>query len=439
MSRFRKQDRDAAQDDATLVPKIFLIEDSVALGLLLKHRIEAETSVQVEWHKTYAEAAAALAAHRPSLAISGFNLPDAPSGEMLDLLTDQGVPTIVFSAGLDRKLRDRISSPNVVDYFLKDAKDCVDQILHTIARTAANSAIPILVVDDMQSSRESLVELLRRQNFQIFEACSGKDALAILAANEAIELVVTDYHMPDMDGQQLLQQIRSLYAPDRLRVIGISASSDPFLSASFLKAGASDFVYRPYIAEEVKCRINSNIETLSQIKRLRFLAERDPMTALFNRRAFFERAGKITADLKKRDGIGSVAILDIDHFKKVNDTYGHDVGDTVIKAVATVLSDAAAEANAVAARFGGEEFVVLFSDLDSDAVQASCEAIRQRVAEMAIPYGNTTFGITASMGVAALQLGEGMDNNLNAADQMLYMAKANGRNRIFNDALIFAS
>jgi diguanylate cyclase (GGDEF)-like protein len=440
MSRFRTQNRNAARGrkEAALAPTIFLIEDALALGMLLQYRIQAETSARVEWFKTYAQATDALSRVRPSLAVSGFNLPDAPSGEMLDLLTEMGIPTIVFSAGLDRNLRERISAPNVIDYFLKDAEDCVDQTLQTIARVAANSTIPILVVDAVQSSRVSLVDMIKRQNFQVFEAGSGKDALDILAQNDAIELVITDYHMPDMDGQELVKQIRARHAPDRLRVIGISASSDPFISASFLKAGASDFVYRPHIAEEVKCRVNSNIDTLNQIKRLRFLAERDAMTGLFNRRAFFERTAVIIAAMRESAAIGSIATLDIDNFKKLNDSYGHDTGDMVIKAVAAILAEAVAEVGSLAARFGGEEFVVLFQDMDSNEVQAVCESVRAKIAQLAIPFHDTTFGVTASIGVSSLQLSEGVDNNLNAADQMLYMAQHGGRNQVFSDALVVA-
>lgn len=436
MSRFREQDRKARRQTSVSPPRsIFLIEDSLALGLLLKGRIEAETATTVQWFKTQAEAADALSRQRPSLAVSGLNLPDAPDGEIVDLLESWDVPTILFTATLNRKVRERFASANIIDYFVKDAPDTVDQIVRTIVRLAENSAIAVLVVDDMESSRSSLVELLRQQNFRTFEACSGAQALELLDAHDDIELVITDYFMPDMDGHELTRHIRARHAPDRLRVIGISASSDPFLSASFLKAGASDFVYRPYIVEEVKCRIESNIETLNQIKRLRFLAERDPLTGLYNRRAFFERADGELERLRLNDGQGSVAILDIDHFKKVNDTYGHDTGDRVIKAVAGVLNAMVDRGNAITARFGGEEFLILFTDIDSDEVQARCEQMRQMMADLAIPYEDTALSVTVSIGVALIQHQEGMDNNLNAADQMLYMAKNSGRNRVLSDAL----
>ncbi|MET0364736.1 MAG: diguanylate cyclase [Sphingobium sp.] len=436
MSLYRQADRRAHSSTTTGGPRsIFIIEDSMALGLLLQSRIAQHSAIDVQLYKTYAEARDALDSHMPLLAVTGLNLPDAPDGEILELLATGNVPTILFTASLNRRIRERFSSPNIVDYFVKDVPDTVDQIVRTIIRVTEQAATPILIVDDMTSARQDLASLLVRHNYRIFEASSGTDALEILAENEAIELVVTDYNMPDMDGYELTREIRARYAADRVRVIGISASSDPYLSASFLKAGASDFIYRPFIPEEVRCRIGGNIETLEHIRHLRFLAERDPLTGLYNRRAFFERAHTILDEMRAENGQGSVAILDIDHFKKVNDTYGHDTGDTVIKSVAKVLLDIAERERLITARFGGEEFVILFPKRECDTVNRLCEEIRTRVAALAVPYNDMMLSVTASVGAAILQLEEGIDNNLNAADQMLYMAKNTGRNRVIYDAV----
>jgi diguanylate cyclase (GGDEF)-like protein len=404
---------------------------------LLKKRVEARKAINVEQYRTLAETLDALARRRPLLAVTDLHLSDAPDGEILALLADHDIPTILVTDTIDREIRERFSALNIVDYFVKGARDTVEQITSTILRFTEEKAPGILIVDDMQSSRASLVALLNRQNYRIYEASSGREALNILSDNHDIELVIVDYQMPDMDGHELTQCIRAHYAADRIRTIGISASSDPFLSASFLKAGASDFIYRPFIAEEVKCRIESNIDTLNHIRNLRFLAERDSLTGLYNRRAFFERAYVRLEDMKSSGQSGSVAILDIDHFKKVNDSYGHDIGDAVIRQVARVLNDQGDRSDSVVARFGGEEFVILFAGVSSTEVQARCEAIRQTIAELAIPCDSGVLSVTVSIGAALIQLSEGMDNNLNAADQMLYMAKNTGRNRVIYDAIFY--
>jgi len=437
MSRFREQDRKALNQFPAPSRELFLIEDSMALGIVLQGKIKAGTSLDVKWCRTFASAAHALREQRPVLAVTGLQLPDAQNGEILDLLAANDIPTILFTATLNRKIRDRFSTPNIIDYFVKDTEGTIDQIVGAIGRFTERVLPSILIVDDADSARLQLIDLLMPQNYRIFEARSGREALEILAANDQIELVITDHHMADMDGHELTRRIRERHTSDRMRVIGISASSDPYLSASFLKAGASDFVYSPFIPEEVRYRVESNIETLDRIKNLRFLAERDPLTGLYNRRAFFERARPMLEECKARQCPGTIAILDIDHFKKVNDTYGHDAGDQVIKRVAKVLDERSERSGTLTARFGGEEFVLLFSGRANEDVQAECEAIRQEIAAMKIPHEKTFLGISVSIGAAVIQHDEGMDNNLNAADQMLYMAKADGRNRVVFDAMFY--
>ncbi|SFF76881.1 response regulator receiver modulated diguanylate cyclase [Novosphingobium sp. CF614] len=407
------------------------------MALMLKSRIEAETRVRVDWYKTYAEAKQALDTTLPTLALTGMNLPDAPDGEIVDLLQEADVPTILFTAMLNRKVRERAGATNVIDYFIKDATDTVDQIIRTIQRVTDGDVSSILIVDDTASARKSLAEILDRQNYRIHEASSGREALQILETAGDIRLVITDYHMADMNGQQLTQEIRAKYPPEQIRIIGISASSDPFLSAALLKAGASDFVYSPFVAEEVRCRIGGNIETLNQIKRLQYLAERDFLTGLYNRRAFFERAHAQIAALRAKGRTASLAILDIDHFKKVNDTYGHDAGDAVIRAVAKVTQNELPETECLAGRLGGEEFVMLLGGMTNDEAIDVCEDVREAIADAAVMHDKTLLKVTASVGVAVMQFDESLDNNLNAADQMLYMAKDQGRNRVCADAVFY--
>lgn len=413
---------------------IMLVEDSAAMALMLKSRIEAETTSEVEWYKTYAEASQALADHRPTLAVTGMNLPDAPDGEIIDLLEEENVPTILFTATLNRKTRERASAPHIVDYFIKDAKDTIDHITRTIQRVTNAAVASILIVDDSESARLTLAEILSLQNYHIYQAACGKEALAVLEEHDDIQLVITDFHMPDMDGHELTRRIRAAYPPEQVRIIGVSASSAPYLSAALLKAGASDFVYRPYIAEEVKCRIGSNIETLTQMRRLQYLAERDFLTGMYNRRAFFERAQTVLNQTSKKGGSASLAILDIDQFKKINDTYGHDTGDKVIQTIAKVIHNVLARRKCLAARFGGEEFVILLADMDNDQAVAVSEDLRQAISEAVVPHNQTKLQVTASIGVAVAQPGETLANNLTAADQMLYMAKEKGRNRVCADA-----
>ncbi|CDZ34584.1 Response regulator/GGDEF domain-containing protein [Neorhizobium galegae bv. officinalis] len=373
-----------------------------------------------------------LAGQKFTLALTGLNLPDAPNGEILALLAEYAVPTIVFTATCETETTVRYTERKIIDYIVKSDNTTVDTVVKTVNRILTNNAFSVLVVDDARWARSGLVEIMQRQNFRVLEALSGKEALDMLADNPSIELVITDYNMPDMDGHELTRRIRATRPSDELRIIGVSSSSDRGLSASFLKAGASDFVYRPFVPEELQCRIDNNVETLTQLKRLRYLAERDHLTGLANRRFFFEK----NPPLEPAPANDAVAILDIDHFKSVNDTYGHEAGDQVLKRLASTLREMTIDKRYLAARLGGEEFAIYMKDTNAFQAHSFCEQVRTRVQATSIPVQDKDISVTISIGVMEMEERETFGNQLNAADQLLYMAKKNGRNRVYSSLTI---
>jgi diguanylate cyclase (GGDEF)-like protein len=270
--------------------------------------------------------------------------------------------------------------------------------------------------------------MLSIQQYAVVEAGSGQEALTILESNPDIQLVVSDYYMPDMDGFELARRIRRL---DRgIRVIGISSSTDRQTSAGFLKAGAHDFVARPFVLEELQCRIASNVETLTQLRQLKDLAARDYLTGLYNRRHFFERGSYLVTEAR---GLGvpvSVALLDIDHFKQLNDQHGHDVGDKALAAVAKSLNQSAARGFNLIARVGGEEFAILFPGADLTEAARLCEVIRQNIAREPLALDGETLALTVSLGVTEIAREDAFDACLGVADRALYAAKQGGRNRV---------
>jgi diguanylate cyclase (GGDEF)-like protein len=411
---------------------ILLIEDSVALSTLLTQRLEQETGGTVTRCATLAAARERIAEKKFTLALTGLNLPDAPKGEILSLLAEHRVPVLVFTATFDADARKRYAEKKIIDYIVKDGHRTVDTVVETVNRVLTNRQFSVLVVDDARSARSGLVEILQRQNFRVTEAHSGRQALECLSADETIDLVITDYHMPDMDGYELTRRIRETKSSEELRIVGVSSSTDRLLSASFLKAGASDFIYRPFVPEELQCRIDNNIETLKQLRRLRQLAERDHLTGLANRRYFFEKMRTVATTSQA----GAIAVLDIDHFKAVNDSFGHDAGDRVLKRLADVMTELCATAKHIPARLGGEEFAIYLNHADAFQAHSFCERLRQTVEDMLVSTGSRDIGVTISIGVVEMEAGETIDNQLNAADQLLYMAKANGRNRVYSDLTI---
>jgi diguanylate cyclase (GGDEF)-like protein len=278
-----------------------------------------------------------------------------------------------------------------------------------------------------------VAELLSSYGFRVLLASSGEDGLRAVDQDPGIRLVITDHEMPGLTGVDLSAKLRERYARDRMAIIGVSGANKPELVARFLKNGANDFLHKPFSREEFFCRVSQNVDNLDLIGTLQDLATKDFLTGLSNRRHFFELAERRIDALHSAGRECAVATLDIDHFKKINDTWGHDGGDLALKSVARALQ-AHMRAEDVVARFGGEEFVVLAGDLDADSSRAYFEALRERIAALSVelPDGRT-FSLTTSIGVCRLPASSAkvpMHAALNESDRMLYIAKAGGRNRV---------
>ncbi len=420
--------------------RVLLVEDSRMFASLLTHRFRAELNIDVALCTSLKtlEATIRFGDHGFSLAVVNLNLPDAAYGEALDLLLDHRLPTIVFTASSDLDMRSRLMERSIIDYVLKDTVQAADNLVASVRRSIANSKTRVLVVDAMPVARKMLVDSLEMQRFQVYEAASGAAAIRALDQYEEIELVLIDDALPDGTGSELTRQITHRHNSHRLRVFGLSASDERLAATAFLKAGASDFLRRPFVSEELQCRIGRIIETLSQLRQLRSAAAIDYLTGLYNRRYFFDQGPRIANDCLKRQTRLSIGILDIDHFKRLNDTYGHEIGDQVLKAVATRLQTLLDGSRNLLARIGGEEFAILFADMDSSTATGFCEELRENLSGLKIQADGEELSVTVSIGIAAINAVETFENYLNAADQFLYMAKHRGRNRVYSDVRMAA-
>ncbi|ODT43890.1 MAG: diguanylate cyclase response regulator [Methylobacterium sp. SCN 67-24] len=428
---YRATDRlpqEATADDR----KILVVEDSKTYSIALCRRLTEEIGLELvacrslnELHEAVTENIAAY-----TLAVVDLNLPDAPRGEAIDFTVQRGIPTIVHTGTFDFETRNRIMERDVIDYVPKDSEFALETVVRAVRRALANRRTRILVVDDVKATRGLLARMLAVQQYDVVEASSGAEALAYLEANPDVRLVVTDYNMPGMDGYALTRHIRRRFSASGLRVIGVSSSNDRMVSVGFLKAGAHDFISMPFVPEELQCRIASNAETQEQIEQLRNLASRDALTGLFNRRHFFEHAPALIAEARARWQKSAVAILDIDDFKQLNDSHGHDLGDRALAGVARCLSQSIEGSNSLLARIGGEEFAILFPGLDAKAAMRRADHVRLDVSHETVTLGEHQVALTASIGVAEIDENVSFDQALVAADRALYAAKREGRNRV---------
>jgi diguanylate cyclase (GGDEF)-like protein len=236
-----------------------------------------------------------------------------------------------------------------------------------------------------------------------------------------------------MDGLELTSEIRKLYNKNEISILAISSNQDEEVTALFLKQGANDYVKKPFSKEEFSCRINNAIEALENIQIVTNHANRDFLTGLYNRRYFFESMAGYEDETKSTGEKFAIAMIDIDHFKSINDTYGHDIGDKVIVALSEILRTSTSHRDIVA-RFGGEEFCVVLKNINRYSAVDIFNRIREEVENFSFHVDATkNIKFTISIG-AVMYNDEDINESINEADMMLYNAKHEGRNKVvFSD------
>ncbi|MCC4598291.1 diguanylate cyclase [Xanthomonas campestris pv. phormiicola] len=420
-----------ASESGAAQQRILLVENSRTFTGLLREAIEQRVELPVTVVSTLAEAARALDDGGSwFLALTGLVLADGDRDTVVDFFVARGLPTVVVSGVYDESLRKRVLTQQIIDFVLKNAPGSIDYLAWLVQRLARNRSIAALVVDDSPSARAYAASLLAMYGYQVVEAADGAAGLKAVEANPAIRLAVVDQEMPGMEGVEFTRRLRAIRARDKLAVIGLSGNSDPSLVPRFLKNGANDFLRKPFSREEFFCRVSQNVDQLELIGTLQDLATRDFLTGLPNRRHFLEQSQRLLPQWLAHSDTVSVAMLDIDHFKHINDSWGHEAGDDALRAVATTVA-AHARPQDLVARFGGEEFCMLVPGLDAAAASAYFETLRQRIDALQVQVGEQTLRITISIGVCTSDARRAALHPLLAeADKHLYLAKAGGRNRV---------
>lgn len=361
------------------------------------------------------------------VAVCDLTLPDANVDDVLNLMEKAGVKCIALTNATDQKYAEILSKPNLIDYITKETANAFNYAVGLVGRLYKNQFYKVLVVEDSLTAAVILEEMLNLLNFQVFSARNGAEAMDTLAHHPDIRLAITDFEMPQMNGFEFTVKARETWDKARLAIIGLSASGQSDLGSMFIKNGANDFLFKPYSFEELLCRINTNIEALEHLDHIYELANKDALTKLFNRRFFFSSGNQKYQDGEAANSAFTVVMFDIDFFKKVNDTWGHDGGDAVLIHFAAVMQEHFSEH--LFARLGGEEFAVILENLDKYQVDTLLEGFRLKIEQSIIPWADREIRITTSTG-ATSRFNGSLDAMLKTADENLYKAKEGGRNRV---------
>jgi diguanylate cyclase (GGDEF)-like protein len=296
--------------------------------------------------------------------------------------------------------------------------------------------IRVLVAEDDASSRFRLQTALREWGYDVTCVVNGRQAIAELARADGPSLAVLDWSMPEADGLEVCRTLRS--GPHKRYVYAILLTShdrDEDVIAGF-DAGADDYVTKPFNTKELRARVRSGArivqlqhQLVAAREELREKAMYDPLTGLLTRGAFFEISDHEFARARRSRTPLSVVMADIDHFKSINDRFGHLGGDEVLREVARRLQTTFRKEDAVG-RFGGEEFVALAVGCDGADAQRLAERFRQAVCGTPFVVGTEPLDVTTSVGVITGSAADGVQALVRAADEALYSAKAAGRNRV---------
>lgn len=357
-------------------------------------------------------------------AIVAHSLPDAPKGEAIDFAINAFIPTIVTTDTLDATIRDKVLAKDVVDYIPKENAQNYDYLSRLLFRLEKNKSTGVAVVSTHRTSRKHMLSLLYRHNFVVYDCPTAADAMTKLAEHSHIRLVITDNALPDMTGTQFISGLRKAFSKEQLAIIGLANDQRPLMSAHFIKSGANDFLHLPFCHEEFLCRVMQNIEYIESVEAIRRAANTDYLTGLPNRRHFFYIVTVQYQQLRKEHAL---ALIDLDFFKQINDTYGHDGGDSVLKTVALLIEEHFP--NEIFARFGGEEFCVYMPSTDACHAHTRLNEFRQAVEKTKFQILENNVSVTCSVGVSSTPT-QNIETLLTQADKQLYEAKHAGRNRV---------
>jgi two-component system, cell cycle response regulator len=291
------------------------------------------------------------------------------------------------------------------------------------------NSLCVLVIEDHPDQRDLLSIVLRREGYRVVTAANGIEALERLRQQQ-VHIALSDIMMPKMDGFELIKTIRSDPDLKNLYMILITARIQEGDRIRGLDLGADDYITKPFSFSELLARIRVGSRVIQYQQHLEYQTQTDSLTGLYNRRAFekkmtdeFERASRYAHPL-------SLLILDIDNFKIINDTYGHNGGDAALVKISEVLRATTRQSD-FPSRFGGEEFVLILPDTDHQRALQAAEKIMGEIRSSVFSVTNGHFSLTVSIGVSSTTIHRYANANqmIEDADHALYAAKRNGKDR----------
>ncbi len=287
----------------------------------------------------------------------------------------------------------------------------------------------ILIAEDDFTSRTVLAAVLKKGGHEVIETVNGVEAWEELQKPDAPKLAVFDWMMPEMDGLEVVRRVRAIDTPQPPYIIMLTTKGEKADTVAGLDAGADDYLAKPFDATELHARMRAGQRIVELQEAMVRQATRDPLTRVLNRRGILQALDIELSRAKRSSEKVSIGMCDIDYFKRVNDTHGHQAGDDVLCGVVRCIEDNLRDYDLLG-RYGGEEFLVVAPGAVNRQKESPYQRLCDAVAESPIAAKDKTIDVTISIGVTATDGDTTVDALLATADAALYRAKDEGRNRV---------
>jgi diguanylate cyclase (GGDEF)-like protein len=374
----------------------------------------------------------------PDLILLDIEMPEMTGMEALELMkknpAHEKIP-VVFTTGLnDDELHPRAIKAGALDVIKKPftmsvLQNCVKHYLVENFHAGDKFKNSILIIDDQSTSINSLTNILN-SDYILYTTENGPDG--IKAAEKYLpDVILLDILMAEMDGLSVITELKKSETAQNIPVIFITSLNDGVNEEKGLSLGAVDYISKPFSPTIVKLRIQNQFKVIEQLRINEKLSLIDQLTDIPNRRSFEIRLDAEWGRAIREKMPISILMIDIDHFKIFNDTYGHQLGDIALQLIAKTFKTVLKRNGDIAARWGGEEFIVLLPNTDSSGAVEVAEIIRKAIEAVEIPVPKKPSAkITASIGVNTQKNYQSKNDFISDADKALYEAKNNGRNQV---------
>lgn len=411
-----------------VVERLLLLEDSESHGFILQTNL-SEFGFVVDWVKNLAQANHYLSQQIPVIAIVDLNLPDANRDQVFEFvarLHRHRSKAIIMTCENSFEVRMQAVRNLAAAFFTKPPK--INELVAKIRNLLDienERPYRVLMVDDQAAVLNYYKALLEQDAFEFRGVTNPSDLLVALDGYNP-DLFILDYHLPDYNGAELARLLRQIPEYEAVPILFMTAEQSALIKDDLVELGSDDVIPKDLSVESLLSQLNARVK---RGRKLRQLMKQDSLTRLHNHGYIQELAQQLFAMAARKQQPCSMIMLDIDHFKSVNDRFGHAVGDRVIVSLSQLLLQRLRKSDAIG-RYGGEEFLILMPDTaPADALNVMQQILSQ-FSQIAFNEDKQMFSVTFSAGVASSIDFDSAQAALDAADKTLYHAKALGRNRV---------